>query len=88
MFIIIRVVLLASLVKLLLEIDKPHVCAGIYTAVGLGVRLLAGLSLLPLLVATAGSFLLAWLYFWLLYRLEGSIWFWIVLVGGLVIGLV
>jgi len=88
MGIIIRVFLLAALVKLLLEIDRPVVCAAIYASLGLILRLLIGWHLVPLLIATAIAFALAWLYFWLLYRTQETVWFWIILVGGLVIGLV
>jgi len=88
MFIIIRFFLLAALVKLLLETEKPVLCAGIYTSLGVILHLVLGWGLVPLLIATATAFALAWLYFWLLYRLQESIWFWIVLVGGLPIGLV
>ena len=85
---IIRLFLLAALVKLLLRIDKPWVCAVIYVGLGVILRLLIGVDLVPLLIVTALAFALAWLYFWLLYRTQESIWFWIILVGGLAIGLV
>jgi len=88
MLILVKVLLLASLVKLLLEIDKPLACAIIYVSLGASLRLLVGWDLLPLLIATGIAFALAWLYFWLLYRTQGSVWFWIILVGGLAIGLV
>jgi len=85
---ILRIIILWGLVKLLLIMDKPHLCAGIYAVIGLALRFLLGWQLLYAAIATVVSFLLAWLYFWLLRRFEGSVWFWIIMIGGIVVGLV
>jgi len=84
----IRILMLVGFIKLLLAVDSPLLCAGIYAAIGLVFRLAFGTPLWPALLLTALAFGLAWLYFWLLYRLRGSGWFWVVAVGGAVAGLV
>jgi hypothetical protein len=79
---------LISLIKLLQSSNNPILCAGIYTSLSFILSLMFGKPFLAVLIGSAISFLLAWLYFWLLKKLDGSFFWWIVLLGGLLIGLV
>jgi hypothetical protein len=86
--IFIKALVLAALIKLLLATDKPVLCAGIY---GAGVCLLMlgfGIPFGVVYLRGAGAFLLAWLYFQGLHVMEGTKYFWVILIGGLFIGLV
>ena len=89
MLLVVRVLVLVGLIKILLETDKPLLCAGTYTLIR---TVLAaafhGLSLELALFALI-AFLLAFLYFWLLDRFRDSLgMFALILVLGLAIGLV
>ena len=85
---IIRIVILAALVRLLLSTEKPFFCAALYAGVALVFRFAFGWSPLAAIIATAITFGLTSLYFWLLHRLYGGALFWVILVAGIVIGLV
>ncbi len=85
---IFNVLILAGLIKLLLITENPFLCAGVYSGLRFLIALIFGYPLLPTLIASAISFALALLYFWLLNRFQGSAIFWLVLILGLVIGLV
>lgn len=84
---ILNIFILVALIKLLLSTDKPVLCAGIYA----GLAFLFSLMTFPLGVAVlAGAirFVLAFIYFWLLSKFEGSGLWWLILIGGLLIVLV
>ena len=85
---IIKILVLVALIRLLIVMDKPIVCAGIYTGARLIFALLFGNPLLSVLIGSAIVFGLALLYFWLLSRFQDTGVFWVVLILGLVIGLV
>ena len=88
MFLVLKVLVLVGLIKLLLATEKPVLCAGIY---GAGVCLLmlgVGIPFGVVYLRGAGAFLLAWLYFAGLNATEGTKLFWVILIGGLIIGLV
>jgi len=88
MILVIKVVILVGLIKLLLATEKPALCAGIYTA-GVGLLMLGiGIPFGAQYLRLVGAFVLAWLYFAGLNVTEGKPLFWVVLVGGLFIGLV
>ncbi|MBE3117996.1 MAG: hypothetical protein IMZ50_04470 [Candidatus Atribacteria bacterium] len=88
MGLIIRVLLLTGLVKLLLVTDNAPLCAGIYALFGFGLRLMLGVPWVPATIAAAVSFGLAWLYFWLLHRFQEGLWFWLIMIAGLALGIV
>jgi hypothetical protein len=69
--IIIKLLLLWGLIKLLIETNSPLLCAGIYAGAAFIFSVVSGLSLGPLLLGTAISFALAYVYFWLLDRFHG-----------------
>jgi hypothetical protein len=85
---VLHVAFLICLVKLLVETEKPFLCAVIYVALKIAIMFMFSQSLLYVVVAVPVSFGLAWLYFWLLNRFFGSVWFWVVMIGGLAIGIV
>lgn len=85
---IFRVLLLAALIRFLLEFERPFLCAGIYAGARfiLVLLLLSG-AFLPALLVTAIVFAAASAYFWLLNRFDpGSMTWWAILVTGLVAG--
>ena len=93
---IIKIILLAVLIRLLVATNRPWLCAGLYTGVLIVwnvVELFAGntpfLPGLPaLLIFAAIRFALSGFYFWLLNRIDGGVWWWIVMIAGILIGLV
>lgn len=87
MFLTLKLIILVALIQLLFATNKPLLCSGIYTGVGFIFGLVSGSSLLFILNAMVIQFSLASLYFWLLYRIKGVLW-WIVCIGGMAIGFV
>jgi len=86
---IIKFILLAVLIRLLIETDKPFLCSGIYAGIAFFLGLILGHPFLSVLIATSISFLLASIYFWLLDKLDGyEILWWLVAIVGILIGLV
>ncbi len=86
---ILKVVTLVCLIKVLLETDKPLLCAGIYTSVGVLLALAFGRPFLDVLMAGIVGFALAAVYFWLLERFRDNFLLWCtILAAGLLIGLV
>jgi len=84
---IIRILVLIGMVRLLVATGKPLLCAGIYAVVSLILRF-SGYEWYIALVLAPISFGLAFLYFWLLDRLQGGTLFWAVMIVGFVIGIV
>ncbi len=83
----IKLIILVSLIRLLIETDEPLLCAGIYMGAGFMLGVVMGNPFLVILIAMVIRFALAGLYFWLLSRTEGFLW-WIIMLGGMAIGLV
>jgi hypothetical protein len=88
MLFIVKVLILVSMIKIVLNTDRPALCAGIYTAIGVMFGLALGKGVLFVLIAGPIGFLLALLYFWLLTRTQESAMFWVIAVVGALIGLV
>ena len=85
----IKIILLTALIRLLTATNKPFLCSGIYAAVALLFGLVFGGSVTGALVSAMIGFLLASLYFWALDRIDsGSLVWWLVALGGILIGLV
>lgn len=86
---ILKIFLIVALIKLLTATDKPFLCSGIYAVGTLLFGLAFGYPFSVVLIAGLLGFVLASLYFWLLSRFEdsGMVW-WLIMIGGLVIGLV
>lgn len=83
-----RVLLLVGLIRLLIETNKPLVCAEIYAAAAALGALMSGRGVAGALIAAGFGLVLSGLYFWLLDRFDGSFLWWVILVAGLAIGLV
>jgi len=78
---------LAVLVKLLIETEKPLLCAGFYAALVLVFQVAALLAGDPDwrggVLAVLAAFVLSYAYFWALNRIETGSWpWWCVLLGG------
>ncbi len=86
---IFKIIILAALIKVLLTSNNPLLCAGIYTAVVFFMGIISGSALMSLLIGCIIAFALSLLYYWLLDRFEdqGFIW-WVILLGGIFIGVV
>jgi hypothetical protein len=86
---LLNILLLCALIKLLMETESPLLCASLYTGVSAFFNLLFGAPWSAILISGALSFGLAFLYFWLLDRFEdGSAIWWVILIGGIFVGLV
>lgn len=85
---ILKIIILVALIRLLVATDKPLLCSGIYAGVALFFGLVVGNPFCAVLAFSVVGFALASLYFWLLYRLQGGALWWVILIGGLAIGLV
>jgi hypothetical protein len=86
--IFVRPLILIALIKILIQTNKPFLCSGIYAGLATLFGLFMGSGLAGAVVGGGIAFVLSSLYFWLLDRFDGSILWWIIAVGGLVIGLV
>ena len=85
----IRVLMIGASIMILLQTERPAVCAGIYAGAHMFFALMLGASWLVILVGGAIAFGLTFLYFWLLCCIDhGSALWWLVLIMGLAIGLV
>ena len=85
----IRIAILIALIKILIETNRPFLCAAIYASIGSFFFLLWGAPFLSILIFGAMRFLFAYLYFWLLNRFMGAGALWhLILFGGIFIGLV
>ena len=86
---IIKFIVLAALIRLLIATDKPFLCSGIYAGIALALNLAFSGSVLAAFISAAIAFALASLYFWMLDRLDSaSVMWWVVALGGILIGLV
>jgi len=83
-----KILVVGALIKLLLETDKPAMCAGIYAVLASGLSLLFVHSVVGVLIALGIRFGLAYAYFWLLARFQDSGVFWLIMILGIVVGLV
>jgi hypothetical protein len=88
----IKIIIIAALIKLLIVTDKPLLCAALYTSVVFALNTVSVMggrcSLFALLVATVISFVLSTLYFFLLSRFSEGILFWVIAIVGIFIGLI
>ena len=81
---VVGIVVIACVV-LLTRGGSPALATGIYVIARLVLGLFAGGNFLGVLVGVVISGLIAFAWFWLLDRLEGSGWWWLALVGGLLL---
>lgn len=83
-----RLFVIVALVLLLVESESPLLCAGIYGAMRFLPALVTGVPFAHVMAVTAVSFGLSYGFFWLLNRFEDSSVFWVILIGGIAIGLI
>ena len=88
MFLSLKIVALVFLIRLLLTTDQPFLCSGVYAAAYLFLGLALGTALPLILLGTALAFALISQYFWLLYRFDSGILWWVICIGGIFLGLV
>ncbi len=84
---IFKILLIVGLIKLLIEIDQPFLCSGIYAIGAFTLGSLFGNPVLSVAVASLIAFALASLYFWLLSKFPDGILWWVILIVGLPIAL-
>jgi hypothetical protein len=82
---IVRFFILVGLILLLKAVDMPLICAFIYAAGSLTVRLILGTPTAQALLYTGISFLLACVYFYLLQHFLKTRLYWVILIIGLAI---
>ncbi|MHB9025663.1 MAG: hypothetical protein ACYC7E_16080 [Armatimonadota bacterium] len=85
MFIIVKVFILVGLFRLLNVTEKPLLCSGIYGTLVFLFALMSGVGLLAAFISSAIAYGLSSLYFWALYKLDETIWWWPVMIVGLAI---
>ena len=83
-----KIFIIVALVKLLDATNKPFLCSGLYAVIVFSLGLLVGGAPTEVIIGTAISFGTASIYFWLLNRVEDSLFWWIILVMGLPIALI
>ena len=76
-----KIIFLVALIRLLLMTDQPFLCSGIYASLVLFFGLITGTPFLNMLIPVAIAFVLSSIYFWLLDRFEGFLW-WIIMIVG------
>jgi len=85
---IFKIIFLIGLIQLLYKSDKPFLCSGIYAGLIFVLSILLGVGLMGTLITTVIGFVLASVYFWLLREFSDGLLHWVILIGGLFIGLV
>lgn len=85
---IFKVLILASLIKLLINTEKPMLCAGIYTAAVFLLGLMFHGPSADLILASGIALALSAIYFFVLQRFSDSTLFWVFAALGIVIGFV
>lgn len=86
---VVKVLILAALIRLLLATENPFLCSGIYAAVGLVFALITGATFVAAIIGAAISLVFATIYFWLLNRFElRTGLFWAIAALGIFLGLV
>ena len=79
----IKVFVLAGMIRLLIATDKPVLCAAIYAGVVLVIGAVFGDPMAGVMFMTGLAFISAFVYFWILNRLDtSSVLWWIIAVIG------
>lgn len=82
-----NVIVLVVLVRVLISTDKPFFCSGIHATAAFCLGLLFNYPASTVIMGTAITFCLSSLYFCLLDRLDGSIFWWLIMLGGILSGM-
>ena len=78
-------VVFVACVKLLSAGASPLATAGVFTVCKIALALLLGGGFSGMLVTGAIASVVSFGYFWLLHRVDGSILWWLVLLGGVLL---
>ena len=79
----IKVFVLAAMIRLLIATDKPLLCAGIYAGCAFVLGAVFGDDITRVAMMAGLAFVAAFVYFWILDRLDASsLMWWIVAVVG------
>lgn len=86
----IDILVLIALIKLLLASHSPKLCAGLYaiTVVIINLSVSTSFDIANFSIIALIAFIFSYIYFWLLDKFEESGWWWGVLVGGIVVGVI
>lgn len=85
---IVKIILLLALLQLLRITGKSIVCSGIYAGLILIMGFFMGMPLSDVLLSTSIGLVLSTIYFYLLHMFSESGFYWLNLIGGLIVGLV
>jgi hypothetical protein len=85
MLTLIQLVVLIGCLKLLVDTERPAMCAGILAGSGGVLSLIGGNPVLVVVIATALSFAYCFGWFWVLVRVGGGLLWWLVLAAGLLV---
>ncbi|WP_144393493.1 hypothetical protein [Pleionea sediminis] len=83
---ILKIIILAALLKVLDVTGKPALCAGIYGGLVAILSLLSGYELNAILIVVPIVTIMSFLYFWLLDYFANGLAYWGIAIGGLIIG--
>ena len=83
-----NILVLIGLLKILSISENPYLCSGLYAVAYTSLALFFGAGFMNVLLYGVISFALATIYFYLLDRFQDGLLYWVILVGGLAIGLV
>ena len=87
---ILKILILAALVKLLISTDKPLLCSGMYTVFLAVFSLISGVPVLGVLIGAFIVFGATLLFFWVLNKFDpgSGVWWLVAVLGVFGIGIV
>ena len=80
-----KILFLIALIRVLIITDKPFVCSGLYAFFVFLFGIFTGFPFIGVLIAVAISYGVASLYFWLLDRQQGIMWWPVMILGMFII---
>ncbi len=81
----INALILAVLVAVNLQCKSPWVASGIYTTLAFILSLVFGVPILTVILTAFINLGLTYLYFWLLKKFEGSSYWWLIMIVGILL---
>jgi hypothetical protein len=79
---LIKAFLLAAVIRLLIATNKPLLCAGIYAGSAFVLGAVSSGDIMRVTVMAGLAFIAAFIYFWILDRIESLLIWWVVAVVG------
>jgi len=83
MLVLIQLAVLIGCLKLLVDTERPAMCAGILSGAGGVLALVRGDPMYVVAFSTALSFAYCFGWFWILVRVAGGLLWWLILAAGL-----